>query len=82
MKTVGKKTLNMKRKMTEGYLKSRPKKLQRAISNLKAGKSPDGNGIRAEDIKDCNDVTREMMRQIFNEVIEKEQFHTLKNGRK
>ena len=35
--------------------------LQRAISNLKAGKSSDGNGIRAEDIKDCNDETREMM---------------------
>ena len=43
--------------------------LQSAISKLKAGKSPDGNGIRAEDIKDCNDETREMMRQIFNEVI-------------
>ena len=35
--------------------------LQSAISKLKAGKSPDGNGIRAEDIKDCNDETREMM---------------------
>ena len=43
--------------------------LQSAISKLKAGKSPDGNGIRAEDIKDCNDETREMMRQIFNEII-------------
>ena len=48
--------------------------LQRAISNLKAGKSPDGNGIRAEDIKDCNDETREMMRQIFNEVIKRNNF--------
>ena len=55
MKTVGKTTLNMKRKMTEGYLKSCLKTSKRAISNLKAGKSPDGNGIRAEDIKDCND---------------------------
>ena len=40
--------------------------LQSAISKLKIGKSLDGDGIRAEDIKDCNDETREMMRQIFN----------------
>ena len=59
MKTVGKTTLNMKRKMTEGYLKSRPmnSKGQSAISKLAS--LPDGNGIRAEDIKDCNDETRE-----------------------
>ena len=48
--------------------------LQSAISKLKAGKSPDGNGIRAEDIKDCNDETRETMRQIFNEVIKRNNF--------
>ena len=39
--------------------------LQSAISKLKTGKSPDSNGIRAEDIKDCNDETREMMRQLL-----------------
>ena len=50
--------------------------LQSDLSKFKAGKSPDGCGIRAEDIEDCNDETREMMRQIFNEVIKKEQFHT------
>ena len=48
--------------------------LQSAISKLEAGKSPDSNGIRAEDIKACDDETREMMRQIFND--KKEQFHT------
>ena len=48
--------------------------LQSAISKLKAGKSPDGNGIRAEDIKDCDDETREMMRQIFNEIIKRNNF--------
>ena len=48
--------------------------LQSAISKLKAGKSPDGNGIRAEDIKDCNDETRETMRQIFNEIIKRNNF--------
>ena len=48
--------------------------LQSALSKLQTGKSPDGNGIRAEDIKDCNDETREMMRQIFNEIIKRNNF--------
>ena len=48
--------------------------LQSAICKLKSGKSPDGNGIRAEDIKDCNDETRETMRQIFNEIIKSNSF--------
>ena len=48
--------------------------LQSAISKLKTGKSPDGNGIRAEDIKDCDDETREMMRQLFNEIIKRNNF--------
>ena len=37
--------------------------LQSAISKLKAGKSPDNNGIR-----------REMVRQIFNEIIKRKEF--------
>ena len=46
--------------------------LQCAISKLKTGKSPDGNGIRAEDIEDCDDETREMMmRQLFNEIVKR-----------
>ena len=32
--------------------------LQSAISKLQKGKSPDSNGIRAEDIKACDDETR------------------------
>ena len=40
--------------------------LQRASSKLNTGKSPDNNGIRAEDIKVSDDETREMMGQIFN----------------
>ena len=48
--------------------------LQSAISKLKTGKSPDSNGIRAEDIKACDDETREMMRQIFNEIIKRNNF--------
>ena len=45
--------------------------LQNAISKLKKGKSPDSNGIRAEDIKACDDETREMVRQLFNEIIKR-----------
>ena len=41
--------------------------LQSAISKLKTGKSPDSNGIRAEDITACDDKTRDMVRQLFNE---------------
>ena len=70
----GKIALCKKRVMEKEYLKSRPEELQRAICKLKSGKSPNGNGIRAEDIKDCNDETREMMRQIFNEVIKRNNF--------
>ena len=48
--------------------------LQSAISKLKKGKSPDRNGIRAEDIKACDDETREMVRQLFNEIIKRNNF--------
>ena len=48
--------------------------LQNAISKLKTGKSPDSKGIRAEDIKACDDETREIMRQIFNEIIKRNNF--------
>ena len=48
--------------------------LQSAISKLKTGKSPDGNGIRAEDIKAFDGETREMMRQLFNEIIKRNNF--------
>ena len=41
--------------------------LQDAIRKLKKGKSPDSDGIRAEDIKACDEETKEMVRQIFNE---------------
>ena len=48
--------------------------LQTAINKIKKGKSPDTNGIRAEDIKACDDETREMVRQIFNEIIKRHEF--------
>ena len=43
--------------------------MQSAIKKLKKGKACDNNGISAADIKDCDESTREMIRQIFNEVI-------------
>ena len=48
--------------------------LQTAINKLKKGKSADSNGIRAEDIKACDDETRETVRQIFNEIVKKNEF--------
>ena len=44
------------------------------MQTQKKGKSPDSNGIRAEDIKACDDETREMVRQIFNEIIKRNNF--------
>ena len=48
--------------------------LQTAINKLKKGKSPDSQGIRAEDIKACDGETREMVGQIFNENITRNEF--------
>ena len=41
--------------------------LQAAIDNLKKSKASDNNGIRAEDIKTCDETTKETIRQIFHE---------------
>ena len=55
--------------------------LQVAINKLKKRKSPDSKGIRAEDIKACDDETKEMVRQIFNEIIKRNEF-TLEDWKK
>ena len=52
---------------------STTEELQNASGKLKKGKSPDSNGIRAEDTKAC-DETREMVRQLFNEIIKRNNF--------
>ena len=44
--------------------------MQAAINRLKCGKARDSNGIRAEDIKGCDEETKEWIRQIFNEVLQ------------
>ena len=45
------------------------KEIQAAIGRLKNGRAGDSNGVRAEDIKKCDEGTTEMMGQIFNEVL-------------
>ena len=48
--------------------------LQDAIRKLEKGKSPDSDGIRAEDIKACDEETKEMVRLIFNEITRQNEF--------
>ena len=48
--------------------------LQIAINKLKKRQSPDSNGIRAEDIKACDDETKEVVRQILNEIVKQNEF--------
>ena len=47
--------------------------LQTAINKLKEGKSATATES-AEDIKACDDETREMVRQIFNEIVKQNEF--------
>ena len=72
-KTVKKMTPNMKLVMTKEYLKLRQKNYKAQSANSKQA-NLQSNGIRAEDIKACDDETREMMRQIFNEIIKRNNF--------
>ena len=46
--------------------------IQTANNKLKKIKVSDNNGIRAEDIKNCDDAMKEMEKQIFNEVLKQE----------
>ena len=50
--------------------RSRQKRCELQSRNS-TGKSPDSNGIRAEDIKACDDETSEKVRRIFNEIIKR-----------
>ena len=51
-----------------------PAYLSNCNQQTQKGKSPDSNGIRAEDIKACDDETRETVRQIFNEIVKRNNF--------
>ena len=59
--------------MTEEYLKLRQKNYKAQSANSKKA-NPQTNGIRAEDIKACDDETREMVRPLFNEIIKRNNF--------
>ena len=56
---------------TAGIPEITTEELQTAINKFKKGKSPDSKGIRAEDVKACEEETREIVRQIFNEIIKR-----------
>ena len=68
---------------TTGSPEITTEELQTAINKLKKkGESPDSKGIRGEDIKDFDEETREMVRQVFNEITKREMNSRLKTGRK
>ena len=50
-------------------MKEIPEITTEEMQTQKKGKSADSSGSRAEDIKACDEETKEMVRQIFNEVI-------------
>ena len=74
---------NKKEKATETCSESKEKMLQTfdpspefttngiqdAIDRLKRGKAGDSSGVRAEQIKNCSEETKEKIRQIFNEIL-------------
>ena len=47
--------------------------LQTAINKLEKGKSADSNGMRGEVIEACDEETKEMVKQTFNEVIKQKE---------
>ena len=70
------KTKKMKKHKLEGdeSLKNFPEftkeEMQAAIDRLKCGKPRDSNKIRDEDVKGCDEETKEWIRQIFDDVLQ------------
>ena len=56
------------------FQRSRLKSYRLQSTDSKKGKSADSSGIRAEDIKACDEETKEMVRQIFNEIFRQNEF--------
>ena len=54
------------------YQGSENKEVQAATDSLKKRTAGDSNGIKAEDIKACDEETRGLMREIFNGVLRHE----------
>ena len=63
-------TTNYEQKDTEQEIGENEKREQHRRAKQQHKSDPDSNGIRAEDIKATDDETREMVRQIFNEIIQ------------
>ena len=61
--------------------KSTKDEIQVAIDRLKRGKAKDSSGIRAEQLKNCSDETKEKITTIFNQIPQQEDF-TPKSWRK
>ena len=57
------------------FQRSRLKSYRLQPTDSKKGKSADSNGIiRAEDVKACDDEKRDMVRQMFNEIVKQNEF--------
>ena len=54
------------------YQSSHKLKYKLPTINSTKGKASDNNGIGADDIKTCDATTKEMMRQIFNDVLKQD----------
>ena len=61
-------------KNEKGELITSRKGFKLQSTDSKKGKSADSNGNRAEDIKASDDETKEMVRQIFNEIVKQNEF--------
>ena len=59
-------TMGERRKKFQNF---RLKSYRLPSTDSQEGKSGDSNGIRTEDIKTCDEETKEMVRQIFNEAL-------------
>ena len=65
----------------DNSIKESKNEIQDAIDRLKKGKAKDSDGIRAEQLKNCNDDTKEKIRTIFNDIAQQDDF-TPKSWRK
>ena len=66
-----------RRRKNEETLMIIDEEIQTTINKLKKGKASDNNGIRAKDIKICDDATKEIIKPLFNEVLFFKQFRNM-----
>ena len=77
LKKVLTRTLKMKKHIPGNTTPSQSlqkNEIQDSIDRLKKGKAKDSNGIRAEQLKNCSDDTKEKIWTIFNEIVQQENF--------